>query len=125
MILDTNAFSALADGDEALLAQIEGALQLSLPVIVLGEFRFGISKSRYRRTYEVWLQDALDSFTVLPVLGSTTQYYANVRRDLKDSGTPIPANDVWIAALSREHALRVVSRDRHFDCVPGLRRVDW
>lgn len=125
MILDTNAFSAFAEGDEALLSRIEDSLQLFLPVIVLGEFRFGISVSRYRRTHEVWLRGVLDDFTVLPVLGSTTEWYAGVRRDLKDSGTPIPANDVWIAALCREHGLPVASRDRHFDCVPGLRRVGW
>jgi predicted nucleic acid-binding protein len=45
--------------------------------------------------------------------------------ELKRAGTPIPSNDVWIAALCRQHSLPVVSRDRHFDAVPGLKRLHW
>jgi tRNA(fMet)-specific endonuclease VapC len=51
--------------------------------------------------------------------------YAAVRMELKKAGTPIPSNDVWIAALCRQHSLPIVSRNRHFDAVPGLRRLHW
>jgi tRNA(fMet)-specific endonuclease VapC len=45
--------------------------------------------------------------------------------ELKRAGTPIPTNDLWIAALCRQHDLPLLSRDRHFDRVPGLRRIAW
>ena len=125
MILDTNALSALADGDESLSAALEGVTTLHLPVIVLGEYRFGIRTSRYRRTYEKWVKQALGDITLLPVLEETTNHYAGLCAELKKAGTPIPSNDVWIAAFCREHALPLISRDRHFDVVKGLRRISW
>ena len=105
MILDTNALSAFADGDESLLAQLEAALELCVPVVVLGEYRFGIRQSRYRRTYETWLDHALEDLEVLPVLDSTAREYATLCHELREAGTPIPTNDAWVAALCREHGL--------------------
>lgn len=125
MTLDTNALSALADGDETLLARLDTALELCVPVIVLGEFRFGIRQSRYRRSYEKWLDAALHDLTILPVLESTTQEYAALFQELRNAGTPIPTNDVWIAALCREHRLSIISRDSHFSAVPGLHCISW
>lgn len=125
MILDTNALSAFAEGDESLAAQLEKSAVLYLPVIVLGEYRFGIRQSRHRKTYEKWLDEALSVLEVLPVFDSTTVHYAGLWQELKQSGTPIPTNDVWIAALCREHRLHLVSRDTHFDLVGGLRRISW
>jgi len=125
MILDTNALSALADGDDSLLARLDTARELYVPVIALGEYRFGIRQSRYRRTYERWLEEALRDLTVLPILDATTREYAAVFQELRRAGTPIPSNDVWIAALCREHQMPLVSRDLHFGAVPGLRRISW
>lgn len=125
MILDTNALSAFVDGDAALGQRLTQADRLAIPVIVLGEFRYGISGSKHRAAYEDWLRQYLRDFEVLTVTDATTVAYARVRTDLKRSGQPIPANDVWIAALAIQHRLPVVSRDAHFDVVPGLRRESW
>ncbi len=125
MILDTNALSALADGDEGLLTRLDTTVELCVPVIVLGEYRFGIRQSRYRRSYERWLDGALADLTVLPVLDSTTREYAAVFSELKRASTPIPTNDVWIAALCREHSLPLLSRDQHFGAVSRLRCIAW
>lgn len=62
---------------------------------------------------------------VLPIDLATTRQYAKVRNELRAQGTPIPENDVWIAALARQHGLPVVSRDEHFDHVPRLVRHGW
>ncbi|MGE3842006.1 MAG: PIN domain-containing protein [Vicinamibacterales bacterium] len=64
-------------------------------------------------------------FDVLAVSPATTVVYAEVRAALKKCGRPIPANDVWIAALALEHRLPVLTRDAHFEAVPGLARVAW
>jgi predicted nucleic acid-binding protein len=125
LILDTNALSAFVDGDAALAIVLRSARRAALPVIVLGEFRYGISRSRHRRTYEAWLAAHVPAFDVLDVSNATTLFYATVRTDLRRLGTPIPANDAWIAALALEHDLPVVSRDAHFDVVPGVVRHDY
>lgn len=125
MILDTNALSAFIDGDPALGARLSAESHLALPVIVLGEFRYGISGSRHRSQYEQWLDDHVPEFEILAVTESTTVMYARVRVLLKKAGRPIPANDAWIAALALQHRLAILSRDEHFDAVPGLRREAW
>ena len=125
MILDTNGLSALAEGESHLEPILRKATQIAVPVIVLGEYRYGIQQSRERQRYERWLVEYLPKFRVLNVDEQTTTSYAAVRGELKRAGTPIPSNDVWIAALCRQHSLPVLSRDRHFDLVPRLSRIDW
>lgn len=125
MILDTNGISALAEGESALEAILSKAPLVAIPVIALGEYRYGISQSRYRKYYEQWLNEYLPKFRILTVDDRTTIAYSTVRTELKKVGTPIPSNDVWIAALCRQHSLPVLSRDRHFDVVTGIRRVEW
>ncbi len=125
MILDTNALSAFIDGESAVGARLSVEPHVEIPVIVLGEFRYGISGSRHRATYEQWLLDHLPEFEILAVTEHTTVTYARVRVSLKKLGRPIPANDAWIAALALQHRLPVMSRDEHFDAVPGVRRETW
>jgi predicted nucleic acid-binding protein len=125
LILDTNALSAIADGDASALDLLVRAERLAVPVIVLGEYRLGIAQSRHRASYESWLREWIAAVTVLDVDEETTHSYAEIALELKQKGKPIPANDLWISALCRQHSLPLVSRDRHFDLVPGLRRLDW
>jgi tRNA(fMet)-specific endonuclease VapC len=125
VILDTSGLSAVADGDPALEPVLRKAAQVAIPVIVLGEYRYGISQSRDRSRYEQWLSEYLPKFRILDIDERTTISYAAVRMELKKAGTPIPSNDVWIAALCRQHSLPIVSRDQHFDAVQGLKRLHW
>lgn len=125
MILDTNAFSAFADDDPDVLPHIAAAEELHVPAIVLGDYCFGIAASRHRRDYERWLAKGAAYWHFLPIIEETTACYAEIRRELRSAGTPIPANDVWIAALARQHRLPVLTRDAHFDAVKGLERTGW
>lgn len=125
MILDTNALSAFVDGHEEVGAVLRAQQRAAIPVIVLGEFRYGIAGSRHRKAYQAWLDQHLQSFDILEVSAETTQHYASLRTRLKTLGRPIPANDVWIAAIAIQHALPILSRDQHFDALPGVRRIDW
>jgi predicted nucleic acid-binding protein len=106
MILDTNALSAFADDVLPVVQQIATADELHVPVIVLGEYRFGIATSRRRRQYEAWLARGRAFWNVLPVVEETATHYASIRQQLKRAGVPLPGNDVWIAALARQHDLR-------------------
>ena len=125
MILDTNALSAYLDRTPEAVEVVSGARELAIPVIVAGEFAFGIAQSRHREAYERSLQRMLDRCAVLDIGIETARHYAAIRLELKGAGKAIPANDLWIAALSRQHAIPVMSRDTHFDLVGGLRRRSW
>lgn len=125
MILDTNALSAFIDGNSALGEVLRRQSRVALPVIVIGEFRYGILGSRHRRAYEDWLDAHLPNFDVLSLSLDTASHYARLRLALRRLARPIPANDAWIAALALEHRLSVLSRDARFDVVPGLVRTSW
>lgn len=125
MILDTNALSAFIDGDEAVAAILRRQSSAAIPVVVLGEFRYGIAASRHRKAYETWLDAHLAAFDVLSITPETAVPYAALRVDLKATGKPIPANDAWIAAIAMQHGLPILSRDEHFDVVRQIKRVGW
>ena len=125
MILDTNALSAIADGEDAAMELVAGADRIAVPVIVLGEYRLGIAQSRHRASYETWLREWIAAVTILDIDERTTDSYSRIGLELKQKGKPIPANDLWIASLCRQHSLPLVSRDKHFDLVAGLRRFGW
>ena len=125
MILDTNALSAFVDGEPEVGAILGLQHRAAIPVIVLGEFRYGIMGSRHRKTYEEWLENHLRHFDLLAVTAETTVPYAALRAALKRLGRPIPANDAWIAALAMQHRLPILSRDEHFDALSDVRRVSW
>jgi len=125
MILDTNALSATADNDPRIISVLARADLLAIPVIVLGEYRYGIAQSRNRVAYENWLQGLLNDCMVLDINEPTTRHYADINLQLKRLGKPIPTNDLWISALCRQHSLPLLSRDRHFDLVAGTKRIKW
>ncbi|MGB6691428.1 MAG: type II toxin-antitoxin system VapC family toxin [Terracidiphilus sp.] len=125
MILDTNALSAIADNQTAAVRIFSRAASIELPAIVLGEYRFGIAHSRRRNEYEKWLEELIAATRVLPVDRETSAHYARIRAELNKAGQPVPSNDLWIAALCRQHRLPLMSQDRHFDAVQELERIGW
>ena len=125
LILDTNALSAAAEREPSALEVVARAERLAIPVIVLGEYRLGIAQSRHRASYENWLRGWIAAVNVLDIDEETTHSYATIGLELKKKGKPIPSNDLWIAALCRQHSLPLLSRDQHFDFVSGLQRIDW
>jgi tRNA(fMet)-specific endonuclease VapC len=125
VILDTNAVSALFEGDRALASLLTSASRHELPTIVIGEYRYGLMRSRHKRALSALLEELIRESNVLPIDVETTEHYAIVRERLRANGHPLPENDVWISALALQHDLEVVSRDNDFDHVIGLRRRSW
>jgi predicted nucleic acid-binding protein len=123
MILDTIALSAWAEGRAAVESPLRAADRLVVPSVVLGEYLFGIRQSRHRTRYEDWLARYLPLTEIATVSSATADAYADIRLELKRLGAPIPPNDVWIAALARQHGFAVLSNDGHFDVVNGVRRI--
>jgi tRNA(fMet)-specific endonuclease VapC len=125
MILDTNAVSAVLEGDAALATLLAREVRHELPVIVIGEYRYGLARSRLKRRLMPLLDELIRESTVLMVGLETAAAYATVREALRAKGTPIPENDIWISALAIEHGLDIVSRDSDFDRVAGVKRRGW
>ena len=123
--LDTNALSAFADGSDTLGEALMPFRSLALPVTVLGEYRYGLLGSKKKGRLEEWLDELLLDIRVLETSARTSVVYARVRHQLRAAGTPVPENDVWIAASAIEHRLPIMSRDRHFKAVKGLEVLTW
>ncbi len=123
MILDTNALSAWAEGLAGVETPLRSADRLVVPSVVLGEYYFGIRQSIHRTRYEEWLRRNLPLTQVATVTSATASAYADIRLRLARIGKPIPANDAWVAALARQHALAVLSNDTHFDVIDGVQRI--
>ena len=125
VILDTNALSAFVNGDEKLLLAVKNEPEIAIPSIVLGEYLYGVQQSSLRVSYEAWIKKNLALFELLPVVRETAERYSDIRRELKAAGTPIPTNDLWIAAIARHHRMPLLTRDAHFRAVRGLEVVAW
>jgi predicted nucleic acid-binding protein len=125
VILDTNAVSAILAADSQIENVLASAVRHHLPVVVIGEYVFGIlGSSRQKKLQAAFERLALQSI-VLPCTRATADQFASVRFELKRKGRPIPINDLWIAALARQHNLEIVSQDSHFDDVDGIQRIHW
>jgi tRNA(fMet)-specific endonuclease VapC len=123
--LDTNRYVDLCNGvgeTKTILAQAEAVV---LPFIVLAELRAGFAHGKRQEWNEHALRRFLlkDGVKVFFADDQTTHHYAALFRQLRKQGTPMPTNDIWIAALVQQHNLVLHSRDRHFDHLPQLVRV--
>jgi len=125
MIFDTVAIAGLAERNPDLEKIARETPIIHLPIIALGEFQFGIVGSRYRPQLEHWFSTLIEMHQVLYLDLETLASYSKIRAALKAAGTPIPANDIWIASLALQYGLKVVSRDAHFDRVRGVHRIGW
>jgi len=125
LLLDTNRLSdALAQVDEV-IERLETTEAIHVPVIALGEIRSGFARGSRPAENEARLQWFLaqDGVTTLGVDAPVSHRYAAIHRTLRARGTPIPTNDLWIAAMAIEFGLVVYTRDAHFAAVPGLARI--
>ncbi len=125
VLLDTNILIALIAGEPAVVAQVRSAAAIFLPAIALGELYYGARKSG-RPTENLQVIDRLAAGAAVLACGpETARRYGQVKAELRAAGTPIPENDIWIAALALEHGLTLVSRDSHFAAVAGITAVPW
>ena len=125
LALDTNAYRLVMDGDAAAVLLARTADRLLMPVPVIAELRFGFLNGTKGRENEAHLVRFLDRprVEVLRCDEETTVRYAELKLQLKRQGTPIPINDVWIAALVLQHHATLFTRDSDFERVPQLPRV--
>jgi tRNA(fMet)-specific endonuclease VapC len=107
------------------LVALRGASGGFLPAIVLGELYYGARKSGRQAENVARVATLAAAVTVLGCDVGRAAQYGELKAVLRDRGTPIPENDLWIAAIARQHETPLVTRDAHFDAIPDLRVERW
>jgi tRNA(fMet)-specific endonuclease VapC len=126
LVIDTNVYSGFRRGLPSVVQALRSAQEIHLPLIVLAELLAGFAAG----TRAGQNRDELAQFMASPRVHllkpdeKTAHHYADVYAALRKNGAPIPSNDLWIAALARQHRLPLFSLDAHFAAVPGLALVD-
>lgn len=124
VLLDTSVVVAHFRGDPALTARLAEAA-LYLPWVVVGELHYGAQKAKRREEAIAQVREFLRIAIPLWPDNPTLEQYGQIKAEIAEAGTPIPDNDIWIAALAREYELPLVTRDHHFAVVPGLKTFAW
>ncbi|NDJ51746.1 MAG: type II toxin-antitoxin system VapC family toxin [Chloroflexi bacterium] len=125
-LLDTNAVIALQRGEAALIRMLDKEeAEWYLSATVLGELYYGAYRST-RVEDNVAVVDAISQgVVILPIDEHTARLFGEIHQQLRAKGTPIPENDIWIAATAKQYTLTVVTRDDHFSHVEGLMTATW
>ncbi len=124
-LLDTNIVIALFRMEQAVIEALGQADEVFIPVIVLGELYYGARKSAHPDENVDRITDLGKSSSLLSVDEKTAELYGAVKNALRRGGTPIPENDIWVAAVAMQYGLTIVTRDDHFRKIKGLLIVEW
>lgn len=124
-LLDTNIVIALFGKDATVLQKLAEAQEVFLCSIVLGELHYGARNSVRINENLARIETLRSANTVLACDSLTADYYGQIKASLRLAGTPIPENDIWIAAIARQYALTIVSRDKHFANVDTVALEIW
>lgn len=126
ILLDTNAYTKLLRGDKQVLEVLGNADSIFMPVVVLGEllagFRGGTKETKNRKLLDGFLMKP--RVEVVPISQDTAEIFAEIKYGLTRAGTPLPINDIWIAACAIEVGAVIVSYDDHFLKIPKVRIWD-
>ena len=122
VLIDTNIYSLAMKGDVAVVNALRKIDQIGFSTISAGElfsgFKGGNREDKNREELNVFLDSPRVVVHTIDV--ATADFYTSILNNLKVSGTPIPTNDIWIAAVAFQHGYKLFTKDKHFDLVPGL-----
>lgn len=123
VLLDTNAYSDYIKGERRILDIIGTADRVNMSIFVIAELLYGFKLGVKRSENEEKLDCFLNKSTVriVPATLETADIFSELKKQLKKKATPVPTNDLWIAAHAVETGSVIVSSDRHFTMIDGLR----
>ena len=125
LLLDTSVVVDLFAGDSAVQRILATADEVFVPSVVVGELFYGAQRSSRRAENYAQVETFASATAVLPCDLSTARHYGSIKDALRSKGRPLPENDIWIAALARQHALTLATRDAHFREIDGLALLAW
>ena len=125
LLIDTNRFIDFCKGDESVVDTFERAALLVIPFIVLAEISAGAQMTKRGDAQVRVLNSLLNEQGVRDVHSTraTAHHYGAIYAKLRRNGTPVPTNDIWIAALALEHGLILYTRNAHFQHIPSVPRL--
>ncbi len=126
VLIDTNIYSLAMRGNKTVIEYLQRIDQIGFSSISIGELWSGFKGGNNLNKNRTELHQFLDSprLKIFTVDAETAEYYAEVLQQLKKAGTPIPTNDIWIAACAIQHGFKVLTRDKHFSHIAGLILLD-
>lgn len=122
--LDTNVAIDLLNGNVEILLNYEKFTSLYLPVTVCGELLYGAINSNNSKKNLIKYRGFISNCTILNINSAIAEKYASIRKGLKDKGTPIPENDIWIAATCIVYEIPLATSDKHFNNIEGLKLTE-
>lgn len=122
ILIDTNIYSNALRGNSDIIATLKQVSQIGITAISIGELLSGFKGGLKEKENRQELGQFLDSprVSIITVDEDTAEYYSAILNDLKKKGTPIPTNDIWIAAAAFQHGLQLYTLDKHFYHIEGL-----
>lgn len=122
ILLDTSAYSAFMRGNTEVKAALQAAVEINLNPIVLGELLAGFARGKRRKSNERELEAFLSSprVNLIDMNLETAERYAAILNQLWRAGTPVPTNDLWIAASAMQYGCHVLTTDFHYLKIPHI-----
>jgi tRNA(fMet)-specific endonuclease VapC len=125
VLVDTSIVVDYLRRDESLHKKIDQVEDVYLALAVLGELLYGAYKSKQKEKMLAQVREFFRGCIVILPDEKTAEFYGQIKAELAIAGKPIPENDIWIAAVARQHDLPVATRDQHFSLVNGLAILEW
>ena len=119
-LLDSNIIIDIFRGQSGTINKIKEIEIIYIPVIVLGELYYGANKSNQTLKRILEVEELEKKVIILDITKSTAKIYGEIKDQLRSKGKLIPENDIWIAAIAKEHGLPLLTRDGHFKKVDGI-----
>jgi len=124
-LLDTNIAIGLLEGEQSIKDHVDEADLVFISSTILGELYFGAIKSSKKEQNFARIQRLMTDISVLECTVNTALEFAIIKLDLLQIGKPVPENDIWIAAIAKQHHLMLATRDKHFQVIAGLLYENW
>ena len=124
-LLDTNILIAFFRADLVVRDKVNSTEQVYVPIVAIAELYYGVMASHSVAKNVERVDNLIAGAAVVECDLSTAREYGTIKQELRSAGTPIPDNDIWIAAVARQHGLILVSRDAHFAAITGLTVEGW
>lgn len=127
LALDTNAYTELARGNVSLASYVKKSIRVGVPIIVVGEIQFGALNGE-KVSYNLSLLRKFLATPRVEILGidqTTTRLFGEIATELRRIGKPIQQNDIWIAAICKQHEFTLATNDKGFNAILGLEVISF
>ncbi len=127
LALDTNAYTELARGNVSLASYVKKSIRVGVPIIVVGEIQFGALNGEKVSSNLSLLRKFLATprVEILGIDQTTTRLFGEIATELRRIGKPIQQNDIWIAAICKQHEFTLATNDKGFNAILGLEVISF